>query len=250
MKKIIFIIFMLSASLVFAANEWRKGTGEDVLLGTEKINDIDKISFENIVEPAERLLANYVQGAVLTYSSGSTINITAGSVTCSNTAGTVRKMRLNTSTVSATFAGNLDTGLEAAATQYYLFANCDADADTFTVKISANATTPAGVTSYKRLGSFYNNGSSDIDASKIVNDARSLLVEVQNGVIYIKSNMSTTGNIDLNGNTISDGFLGTTTTGSVTQANDSTNYVPAGCYVRGQTRDSDGSAGSLQYACP
>ncbi len=151
----------------FSSNEWRKGTGEDVILGTEDINDIDTISFQNIVEPLDRVLANYVQGATLVYNTGATINISAGSVVCSNSAGTVRKMRLNTSTVSATFAGNLDTGAEAGSTVYTIWSSCDADATTFTVKISASSTAPSGVTSYAKLGNFFNNSSSDIDRTKI-----------------------------------------------------------------------------------
>lgn len=170
MKKLLFVmslILVLGVTTAYSATAWRKGTGEDTPLGTEKINDLDDVLFERITSPLDRLLANYVQGAVLTYNSGSTINITAGSVTCSNSAGTVRKMRLNTSVINATFAGNLDTGLEAAATTYYVYASCDADATTFIIKISANSTSPALITSYKRLGSFYNNGSSDIDRTKI-----------------------------------------------------------------------------------
>ncbi len=170
MKKLLFVIllflFMVSTPAL-CSEEWRKATGEDTPLGTEDINDLDDVLFERVVSPLDRALAENIRGATLVYNSGATINISAGSVVCSNTAGTVRKMRHNTSTVSATFAGNLDVGAEAGSTTYYAYGNCDADATTFTVKISASSTSPTGVTSYIKLGSFYNDASSDIDKTKI-----------------------------------------------------------------------------------
>lgn len=166
-KYILIILFILLPSVAFGANQWRKDTGEDVILGTEDINDIDKISFENIVDPIDRLVANYNQGSTIVYNSASTIDITAGSVVCSNSGGTIRNMRQTTSTINATFAGNLDTGAEANSTTYYLWADCDTDATTFTVKISASSSAPSGVTQYASLGNFFNNSSGDIDRTKV-----------------------------------------------------------------------------------
>ena len=169
MKKYVLsiILLILIPSLCFGSNQWRNGTGEDVILGTEEINDIDKISFENIVDPLDRLNANYNQGSTIVYNSSTTIDVTAGSITCSESDGSNKTMRQNTSTVNATFAGNLDTGAEANSTTYTIFADCDTDATTFIVKISASSSAPTGVTSFANLGNFFNNSSGDIDRTKV-----------------------------------------------------------------------------------
>ena len=44
--------------------------------------------------------------------------------------------------------------------------------------------------------------------------------------------------------------LGEASCHTVTQGNNTDNYCNTGCYVRGQHRDSDGSAGSLYCCCP
>lgn len=117
----------------------------------------------------DRLLSNYREGMKLTYSSATTISVAAGEAMCSNSAGTVRKMRQNTSATNVTFS-DIDTGSEASSTTYYLYAVADADATTATFKISASSTAPTGVTYYKRLGSFYNDASSNVDQYSISND--------------------------------------------------------------------------------
>lgn len=149
-----FTCFLANAS--FAAEEWLKGRPAS----TDIKSDWPAASQANN-DSLDRLLANYQQGMSLTYSSGSTIVVTAGSVTCSNSAGTVRHMRQNTSSTNVTFS-DLDTGAEASNTTYYVYANCDADATTATFKISASSTSPTGITSYKRLGNFLNDSSSNI----------------------------------------------------------------------------------------
>lgn len=103
----------------------------------------------------------------ITYNSAAQFTVTAGSVVCSNSDGSIRKMRLNTTSTTVTWA-NIDTGAEASGTTYYVYANCDATATTAAFKISASSTSPSGVTSYKRLGSFINDGSSNI--TTIIND--------------------------------------------------------------------------------
>ena len=171
MKKIlsILVIFILSSSSAFGA-DWRGGANDNSLKGTTLINDIDTQFEDEVSLQLDDLLANYVQGAVLTYNSGVTVDITAGSLTCKDSTTQIKKMRINTSSVSATFAGNLDSGSESGSTTYFVFANCDAAADTFTIKISASSSAPSGVTSYKRLGQFFNNSSSDITLVKNDND--------------------------------------------------------------------------------
>lgn len=168
MKKFLLIItLMLIPTVSFGANQWRNSTGEDTPLGTEEINNLDDVLFQRVTDPLDRLNANYNQGATVVYNSASTIDITAGSVTCSTAGISPRAMRQNTSTVNATFAGNLDTGAEASSTVYYVWADCDTDATTFTVKISASSSAPTGVTSYALLGSFFNDSGSDIDRTRV-----------------------------------------------------------------------------------
>lgn len=60
-----------------------------------------------------------------------------------------------------TFA-NLDTGAEAAGTNYYVYAVPGATAGQFDAVISASAISPTGYSAYKLIGWFHNNGSSAI----------------------------------------------------------------------------------------
>jgi hypothetical protein len=121
----------------------------------------------------DRLLSEFRQGMVVSYASASTLSAEAGQVTCSNSAGTIRKMRSNPSATTITWS-DIDTGAEAISTTYYVYAVADADATTVTFKISISNTAPTGVTYYKRLCSFYNNAAGDIEQIKN-DDARVLL---------------------------------------------------------------------------
>lgn len=157
MRKLLILILMLALSTTsFAADEWNKGSPT----GASNVSDLDTNIGKNN-EALDRLLSQYPKGITLSYSSSAAITASTGGVACSNSDGSVRKMRNNTSTTNVSFA-DIDTGAEASSTTYYVYANCDADATTATFKISANATTPTGVTSYKRIGSFYNDASSNI----------------------------------------------------------------------------------------
>ncbi len=167
MKKIflIFVSLIFIATNAFAANEWRSGSTAATIPGNTLINDIDVVSYQNIVDPLDRTLSTF-NTIGLVYSSATAITASNGSVVCSDSGGTIRKMRLNPSTTSVSFT-DIDTGAEASATTYYVWANCDADATTATFKISASSSAPSGVTYYAKIGSFYNNSSSDIDRTKI-----------------------------------------------------------------------------------
>lgn len=113
----------------------------------------------------DRMLSKY-NTIRLTYSSASTIVASIGEVMVSNSAGTARLMLNNTSATNITFS-DLDTGSEASATTYYVYAvAASATAETATFKISTSSTAPTGVTYYKRLGSFYNDSSSNITNPK------------------------------------------------------------------------------------
>lgn len=166
MKKLLFVLFgiLFLSSAVYGADEWNKSE----VAGTRSVSDIDSyIGYNNTA--LDRLLANY-NTISLAYSSATEITASAGEVVCSNSDGSVRKMRQNTSATTITWA-MIDAGAEAAATQYYIFASADADSTTAVFKISTNSSTPTGLTYYKKIGSFYNNAAGDIDRMKIYGNA-------------------------------------------------------------------------------
>lgn len=107
----------------------------------------------------------------LSYVDADTIQASIGVVVCSNSAGSIRKIRKNTSTVNITFS-DLDTGSRATNTQYYVYANADATATTVTFKISASDTTPTGVTCFRKIGKFKTNstGSGEIIESSVFSE--------------------------------------------------------------------------------
>lgn len=163
MKKLLFLV----AGLVIAGAAW----GADEWLKLRPVATDTRVSFpadqQKNNTAIDRVLANYREGMTLTYSSASTVVVTAGEIVCSNSDGSVRKMRKNPSNTNVTFA-NIDADSEEASKTYYVYSSCDDDAETAAFKISLSATTPTGLTSYKRLGSFYNDSSSAI--TQIVND--------------------------------------------------------------------------------
>lgn len=164
MKRVIGLIMIacLISGSALAADEWLKTRPQST---DQRINWPTASQANNAA--LDRVLGNFREGMRLTYSSASTIVVDAGEIVCSDATSAVRKMRQNTSSTNVTFS-DIDTGAEASGTTYYVFANCDADATTATFKISASSTTPSGVTHYKRLGSFYNDSSSNI--TRINND--------------------------------------------------------------------------------
>ena len=166
MRRILSLVMVLSLIFtmpVYGASKWDK----DSVAGDISVSDID--AYENAnMEALDRVLSNLQENCRLAYSSATTVTVAVGQVTCSNTAGTLRQMRSNTSATSVTFS-NIDTGSEAAGT-WYVYAVADADAGAFTVMVSLSATAPTGATYYKRIGSFVNDSSLDITESSITND--------------------------------------------------------------------------------
>lgn len=240
----ILLVLLLMSTPAWAVVQWRNGSGANTLLGSSNAADIDTNTYNNIVSPLDSLLANYREGFSVNYSSASQLSVSSGSITVSNSDGSVRLMLKNSNSTTVSFT-DIDTGVEASGTTYYIYAiAASASSTSATFKVSASSTSPSGITYYKRLGYFTNNSSSDIDASSITNDNSYNGVEKNNNTVYLKNNTN------LGGFTISNGYIGRTTTGSSTVSNGATTYVPSGCYMIGQTRDPDGSAGNLQYACP
>lgn len=153
--------FLLAASLLFAPNafaidEWLKGQPA----GSASPSDIDTlVQVSN--EALDRLMSYGRFGCKLAYDTVAQITVGAGSIVCSNSAGTVRRTRTNPSATTVTWA-NIDTGSEAVSTTYYVYAVADTDVVTFTIKISTNSSAPSGITYYHKLGSFYNNSDGNI----------------------------------------------------------------------------------------
>lgn len=158
MKKLLGILFilMLLTSNGYCADQWDK----DAPAGTVNISDLDTVIGINN-EALDRILSTYRNGATIVYKSVSDIYVYAGEVVCSNSAGSVRKFRQNTSNTTVTWA-NLDTGVEQSSKWYYIYAVADTDVTTFTCVISVSSSAPAGCTYYLKLGSFYNNAAGDI----------------------------------------------------------------------------------------
>jgi len=156
MKKYLIIGLLLISQVCYGASEWAKIEPQ----GGRWAEDIDKyIQVNN--EALDRLLSNY-QTCFLRYLSTASLTVTAGEVVCTNSAETLRKFRRNISATTVTWS-NLDVGSEGSSTQYYVYAVADADATTFTVKITSTTAPPTGVTYFKRIGSFYNNASGDME---------------------------------------------------------------------------------------
>lgn len=154
---IVLLMSMLLISPVYGASEWAKIQPA----GTASPSDIDTLVLINN-EALDRVLTNFREGAEVTYASATTLTVLTGEVVCSNSGGTLRRMRKNTSNVTVTW-GNIDAGAEESSTTYYVWAIADADATTFTILVSKSSSAPTGGTYYAKLGSFYNNSSGDID---------------------------------------------------------------------------------------
>lgn len=165
MKRLILgLMISLMASPAWSA-QWNKDvpapTDQRVNFPTDQQANNDSI---------DRLLANYREGMSLSYSSATTVSVSAGEVVASNSDGSVRLMLQNAAATSVTFS-NIDTESEASSKTYYIYAGTSTSSDTSaTFYVSLSSTAPTGVTYYKRLGSFYNNSSSDIDRTTISND--------------------------------------------------------------------------------
>ena len=156
MRRFFITVLFLGLMLGSARAEWNKALPAN----SSSPSDIAYLQGVNN-NATEALLANYKQGAVISYVSTSAISVSAGSVTCMNVAGDTKRFRQNTAAVSAA-AADIDIGGSfIASTTYNVFAVADAVATTFTIKLSS-AAAPSGVTYYQKLGSFYSDASSNI----------------------------------------------------------------------------------------
>lgn len=177
----IIIALLLMTTPAWATLAWRNGTGANTLLGTSNASDIDTNTQNNIVFPLDSLLANYHQSLGVYYASASALTVGTGSVTVSNSDGSIRLMLYNSGTTSVDFT-NIDTGSEASSTTYYVYAiAASASATAATFKISASSTAPSGVTYYKKIATFINDGSSNINPASITSEPYGNSVNDSNG---------------------------------------------------------------------
>lgn len=98
-----------------------------------------------------------------------TLEVQPGVMVCSNASGSVRVARKLTAPKTVTFA-DIDTGSEQPSTLYYLYAVADASGTSLAFKISTSPTAPSGVTIFRRMLKFVNDGSSNIDKRSVVSD--------------------------------------------------------------------------------
>jgi len=162
---IIALLVLFCQEKVYSSDQW--DTTDPA--GSESPSNLDSLITTNN-DVVDRLLADFRQGAKISYISATTLSISSGQVTCDNSARTSRKWRENTSATSVTFS-SIDTSTEAASTTYYVYAVADTDVATFTIVISKSATEPSGATYYAKLGQFYNDSSSNIvNDDTLIND--------------------------------------------------------------------------------
>jgi hypothetical protein len=169
MKKIFsFLLALMISQNVFAYTDWAKSSPA----GTDSPSSLD-----TLIQANNTVLDDFLEFGrfrlTMTMVDTNTIQIRPGSIACSNSTGTVRRLRKNTASTTVTWT-DIDTGSEDVSTPYYVYAVADADASTCTFKISANGTAPSGCTYYQRLGYFYNDASGNI--TSLMNYTNSITV--------------------------------------------------------------------------
>lgn len=147
---LISLIFIASNSFANTSPGWLK----NIPASTENPQAISADVIQNNTA-IDLMLQNYRDGQItLTLISTAEIDVGPGGVMLSNSGGSIRLMVANTSltVVSSTM---IDTGTISASSTYYLYAYASGvTAQTFSIIFSASATSPTGITYYKRLGSF------------------------------------------------------------------------------------------------
>lgn len=164
-KKLLSLLLILGLAIcpAYAADNWDKS----VPAGSDSPSTIDT-SVQANNGAIDRLLAHYRRGCDIYWISSSSLGVSAGEVTCSNAAGSVRRMRQNTTATTVTWS-DLDTGAEASSTVYSIYAVADVtDSATFTVVISVSSSAPSGSTYYRKLGEMYNSSAGDFELTGII----------------------------------------------------------------------------------
>ena len=185
MKKLFCLLISISLLGNIYPAQWRHGAGENTILGSESASDIDSASYDDVIAPLDRGLSNLQEGCKISYLSASTITVGAGEIMLSNAGGTIRLIQQNTSATTVSWTMIEAGGSESASTTYYLYAYQATATDTdFDVVISTSSTSPTGITYYAKLGSFYNDSSSNIVKTSINNDNDDNFEEAISDYIY------------------------------------------------------------------
>ena len=115
LRFLVLSLFLMSVTTFsYSANEWQNALGTDIPEGSSNLSDLDTNLFNYAFDPLERLLASYRHGINLVYTSATTVTAevedgaTAGEITLSNSGGTIRKFRRNTSDLAITFSNRSD----------------------------------------------------------------------------------------------------------------------------------------------
>jgi len=157
MKKLLFILVLCLIPTMAFGQQWDK----DAPAGSNNASDIDYY-VENNQVALDRMLAGYRKGMKLSYSSAAQVSVAAGEIMVENSDSSVRLMMRNTSATTIAWT-DIDTGAEEASTTYYVYAVAAlVTSEEATFKISKSATAPTGETYYTKIGSFYNDSSSNI----------------------------------------------------------------------------------------
>lgn len=160
MKKLFSLILGLSLFLqtsIGYCGGWDKAIPED----TDSPSTIGTSVRQNNTA-LDSMLSNYRRGCDVNYATSSTLTVAIGEVMLTNSAGSSRIMTANTTSMAVSWS-DLDTGSEEASQTYYIYAVASSStATTFTIKISEDNEFPSSVTYARRLGSFYNDSSSNI----------------------------------------------------------------------------------------
>src|SRR3990167_7343123 len=158
MRKIfsLFVFLVFLASNGYCADQWTKGDPQ----GTESSGTIDNIMRINQAAQ-DRLLNEYRRGLGVNYATAATLTVLPGEIAIPNSAASVVRYRETTSNTTITWA-DIDTGAEENSTSYNLFATGDTDVADMVFKISKSAA-PSGSTYYRKIATFYNNSSGNIE---------------------------------------------------------------------------------------
>jgi hypothetical protein len=158
MKKLfILALCLLTASPSFAASQWDKANPA----GTTNIADLDSYITTINNEAQDRLNARFRRGVVVDDSSSTAISVGAGEIAVPDATDAVIKWRRVASATSVGWS-DIDTGVEANSTQYYVYITADTDVTGGVFKISTSASAPSGSTYYRKIGYFYNDSSGNI----------------------------------------------------------------------------------------
>ena len=157
MKKLLILMLLLTTPL-FASDQW----DESKPVGTEASGTIDNLIRVNN-EALDRLVINYKRGLGANYATAATLTVLQGEIAIPNAAGTTIRWRRTTGSTTVTWS-DIDTGSEASSTTYYLYATADTDITGMVFKISTSSSAPSGMTYYRKIASFYNNSSSNIES--------------------------------------------------------------------------------------